>query len=99
MAPSTVLILAAFSNHFSKINLPLSRKRKYRDENRVFNRQWTMQFLFVEGNGKPLCLVCQETMAVLKEYNLKSHYQSRHEVKYNIIRSQEREDKVKQLLK
>ena len=73
--------------------------RKYCDENRVFNKQWAMQFLFTESNGKVLFLVCQETIAVLKKHNLKRHYQSRHEAKYNSIRGQEREDKFKQLTK
>ena len=58
-----------------------------------------MQFLFTESNGHVLFLVCQETIAVLKEHNLKRHYQSRHEAKCNSIKGQQREDKIKQLLK
>ena len=41
---SAVQILAAFSNHF-----PISRMCQYCDENRVFNKQWAMQFLFTES--------------------------------------------------
>ena len=41
----------------------------------------------------------QETIAFLKEYNLKLHYQSRHEVKYNSSRGEEQEDKIKQVTK
>ena len=58
-----------------------------------------MQFLFTKSNGKLLFLVCQETIAVVKEHNLKRHYQSRREAKCNSIRGQEREDKMKQLTK
>ena len=58
-----------------------------------------MQYLFVESNGKPLCLICQETISVVKEYNLKRHYKSRHEAKYDNIRDQQREDKIQQLTK
>ena len=77
----------------------ISRNREYRDVDRIFNEQWTMHFLFIESNGKPLSLVCQETIFVMKEYNFKWHYKSRHEVKYDNIRGQEREDKIKQLTK
>ena len=38
---------------------PVSQKREFCDENGVFNELWTMQFLFIESNGNPLCLVCQ----------------------------------------
>ena len=58
-----------------------------------------MQYLFIESNGKPLCLICQETISVVKEYNLKRHYKSRHEAKYDNIRGQQREDKIQQLTK
>ena len=58
-----------------------------------------MQFLFTESAGKLSFLICQETIAILKEHNLKRHYQSRHEAKYNSIRGKEREDKIKQLMK
>ena len=81
------------------MSTPACRKRKYDNKNRVFNEQWTIQFLFVENNGKPLCLVCQETLSVAKEYNLNRHYKSRHEAKYENIRGQERQDKINQLKK
>ena len=58
-----------------------------------------MQFLFIKSNGKTSCLVCQETIAVLKEHKLKRHCQSRNEVKYKTIRGQEQENKIKQLTK
>ena len=32
-----------------------------------------MQFLIIESDGKPLRLVSQETISVVKEYNLKRH--------------------------
>ena len=41
-----------------------------------------MQFLYTASNGKPLCLVSQEAISVMKEYNLKRHHKSRHEAKY-----------------
>ena len=56
-----------------------------------------MQYLFIESNGKPPCLICQKTISVAKEYNLKRHYKSRNEAKYDNIRGQQREDKIQQL--
>ena len=41
-----------------------------------------------ESNEKPLCLFCQKAISVVKEYNLKRHYKSRHEAKYDDIRGQ-----------
>ena len=32
--------------------------------------------------GKPLCLVCQKTVSVTKEYNLKRHYDTLHKHKF-----------------
>ena len=58
------------------MSTPVSQKHKYCDINRVFNEQWTMQFLFIKSNGKPLCLVSQEAISVVKEYKLKHHYKS-----------------------
>ena len=48
-----------------------------------------MHIIFIKSNGKPLCLVSQEAISVVKEYNLKRHYKSRHEAKYDNIREQE----------
>ena len=48
-----------------------------------------MQFLFMGSNGNTLCLVCQEAISVAKEHNLKRHYESRHEAKYDNISGQE----------
>jgi hypothetical protein len=53
-----------------------SKKRKLLEENRVFNDAWTDLYFFIDCKGKPLCLICQKTIAVQKEYNLKRHYDS-----------------------
>jgi hypothetical protein len=45
------------------------KKRKIGDECRVFNEEWT-------GN-KAVCLLCHETVAVFKEYNLKRHHETK----------------------
>lgn len=55
-----------------------SKKRKVDQENRVFNQEWTEQFLFICNEKKPLCLICQESISVVKKSNLKRHYETNH---------------------
>jgi hypothetical protein len=62
-----------------------SKKRKLLEENRVFNDAWTDLYFFIDCKGKPLCLICQKTIAVQKEYNLKRHYDSEHKTKFAFL--------------
>ncbi|KAK9977291.1 hypothetical protein ABG768_019112 [Culter alburnus] len=55
-----------------------SKKRKVDNENRVFNPAWQMDFAFAEIGGKPMCLICQKTIAVLKRANLQRHHEQLH---------------------
>ena len=59
-----------------------SKKRKVADEGRVFNEEWLKNYFMIEHNGKPLCLVCKQTIAVMKEYNVKRHYETLHKKQY-----------------
>ena len=43
---------------------------------REFHKKCTMDYLFVEKNGKAICLVCNVTVSSLKKYNIKRHYQT-----------------------
>ena len=45
-----------------------AKKRKIDSEFRVFKSSWTLDFFVVEHNECLLCLICQEKIAVLKEY-------------------------------
>uniref|UniRef100_A0A023F0X1 Proteinral transcription factor ii-i repeat domain-containing protein 2b n=1 Tax=Triatoma infestans TaxID=30076 RepID=A0A023F0X1_TRIIF len=55
-----------------------SKKRKVDLECRNFNEAWTVKYLFTNINKKAICLVCQETIAVFKEYNLNRHFTTKH---------------------
>lgn len=55
-----------------------SKKRKIEDECRGFNAEWTEKYFFIDLNGKPVCLICRETMSVFKEHNLKRHHATKH---------------------
>ncbi|CAI6346564.1 unnamed protein product [Macrosiphum euphorbiae] len=46
-----------------------------------------------------MCLVCRELISVLKEYNIKRHYEFKHKVKYDSLYGQLREIEVNKLQK
>lgn len=55
-----------------------SKKRKVIDENREFNDRWEKDYFFTIQNSKLTCLICRETVAVFKEYNVKRHHETKH---------------------
>lgn len=75
-----------------------SRKRKLEDEHRKFQDIWTDKYFFVENSAKNIiCLICQSTVAVCKEYNLQRHYLSKHK-SYEKITGELRKQKIKSLM-
>ncbi|KAM4043803.1 general transcription factor II-I repeat domain-containing protein 2-like [Anomaloglossus baeobatrachus] len=73
-----------------------AKKRKVDAECRAFQDKWTNDYFFVEVKGKPVCLVCSETLAVMKKANLERHYSSKH-AKLNELEGQMRLDKINAL--
>ncbi|XP_070761850.1 general transcription factor II-I repeat domain-containing protein 2-like [Enoplosus armatus] len=73
-------------------------KRKVDTECRIFQEKWTRSYLFTEIHGKPLCLVCLQQVSVLKEYNIRRHYETLHGEKYNSLQGQLRREKINELL-
>jgi hypothetical protein len=61
-----------------------SKKWKVCDEGRVF-KDLTSEYFFIESDGKPVCLICQRTVSVMKEYNIKLHYESEHKGKSDCL--------------
>jgi hypothetical protein len=57
--------------------MSLSKKCKMDCEQRSFQEKWTDD-IFVSMNVKALCLICNESIAVLKEYNIARHYNLKH---------------------
>jgi hypothetical protein len=76
-----------------------SKKRKISDECPVFQGKGTSLYLFTEFQQKPVCLVCIESIASIKEYNLKRHYETKHAAKFDAIQGQFRNGKITQLKK
>ncbi|XP_003739976.1 EPM2A-interacting protein 1-like [Galendromus occidentalis] len=56
----------------------MASKRSVAEEKRKFNPDWTQNYFFVEEDGEPLCLVCKSVLSVLKGYNLRRHYETKH---------------------
>lgn len=73
-----------------------SKKRKVDSEGRRFQDQWKSEYFFTELRNNCVCLICQETVAVFKEFNIKRHYQTKH-ANYDKLTGNERREKLKQL--
>ena len=54
------------------------KKRKVDSECRVFNKEWITKYFFTEVRPTAVCLICQETVAVFKEYNISRHFATKH---------------------
>ncbi|KFD60685.1 hypothetical protein M514_10614 [Trichuris suis] len=54
---------------------PAKRKRKLGKEGRVFQEKWELQYFCTVVNGRIHCLICSNSIATPKEYNLKRHYE------------------------
>jgi hypothetical protein len=74
-----------------------SKKRKVCDEGRGFIEDWTGEYFFIETDDKPVCLICQRTVSVMKEYNLKRRYGSKHKGKFDCLTGELRKRKISNL--
>ena len=53
-----------------------TKKRKVDTDCHIFNEKWGEKYFFVEAdNHTANCLICSESIAVWKEYNLWPHYE------------------------
>ena len=70
------------------------KKRKINEEHRNFNEKWEIKYFFIENKSKPICLICNENIAVCKEYNLKRHYETQHSKHYAHLSGEIRKNKL-----
>lgn len=74
------------------------KKRKVDTECRQFQEKWTDEYyFFIMHNGKPVCLLCNESISVLKEFNIKRHYSTKH-ITQHTLTGQLRKDKIQKLI-
>jgi hypothetical protein len=79
--------------------MSVSKKRKISDESSVFQKKCSNNYFFIQVKEKAICLICQESIVVMKEYNLKRHYGTKYVAKYDMIEGQLRIDKLALLMK
>ena len=75
------------------------KKRKVDSECRIFQEKWSMNYFVIKSGNKALCLICNEIIAVLKEYNIRRHYESKHSSAYSQFTGKLRSDKLETLKK
>ncbi|XP_046863687.1 EPM2A-interacting protein 1-like [Xenia sp. Carnegie-2017] len=76
-----------------------SKKRKIDDEKRIFNKDWSNKYFVVQNNQGAVCVICQTTIAIMKEYNIKRHYTTTHAKIYDAVQGQDRENKLEEMIK
>lgn len=69
------------------------KRRKVDEEGQMFQSSWTEKYFFVEHYSKPICLICQTTIAVMREFNIKRHYETCYS-KYNEYIGESRKLKI-----
>ena len=74
-----------------------AKKRKVDSEGRRFQERWELEYFFTENKGNCVCLICKETVALFKDFNVKRHYQTKHANTYDKLTGSDRAEKVKQL--
>ena len=76
------------------------KKQRLQPTIRIFNDDWMMEFLFILRYSKPQCLICHDTVAVIKKSNIQRNYntkQCKHREKFDEMfptDSQARKEKV-----
>ena len=63
----------------------------------MFNDEWFVQYFVTQQNTNAICLICQNKIACLKEFNIKRHYNSLHLKQCGGILGQLRVDKANKL--
>uniref|UniRef100_A0A8C5FQQ1 DUF4371 domain-containing protein n=1 Tax=Gadus morhua TaxID=8049 RepID=A0A8C5FQQ1_GADMO len=63
------------------MSLSKALKRKIDSECRTYKEEWKQRYAFILPafiNAKPTCLICNEAVAVCKEYNIRRHHETKH---------------------
>lgn len=73
-------------------------KRKVDTENRAFQSRWEAEYMFTDIGGRPVCLICGDNVAVIKEYNLRRHYETKHQDKLENLNAEQKVEELKRNL-
>ena len=71
------------------------------DEGSIFNDEWGIKYFFVQSKTgeKAICVICTETIAVRKEYNIRRHYDTKHAEIFSQFKEKERLNNLNHYLK
>src|SRR4029434_6000116 len=63
-----------------KSSRALNPTKRVDSKNHKFKTEWTDKYAFVlpVGSTKPMCLICNEMVALVKSGNVKRHYETKH---------------------
>ena len=70
-----------------------SKQRKIDKECCLFNEEWQTKYFFLNVIQCVVCLICNESVSVCKEYNLRRHYDTKHSKTYNQFVNEMRKEK------
>jgi hypothetical protein len=84
------------------INSPIRHVRKRIEkeidsECRVFNEKWSLDYFVIYSGDKIICLICKESISVLKEYNIRRHYETKQKTTFSKFTEKLRLDKLQSL--
>uniref|UniRef100_A0A3B3DZF4 SPIN-DOC-like zinc-finger domain-containing protein n=1 Tax=Oryzias melastigma TaxID=30732 RepID=A0A3B3DZF4_ORYME len=74
----------------------LIKRRKVDNEHRRFQEKWKLAYFFTEIRNQCVCLICNDTVAVFKEFNIRRHYKTKHAI-FDELMGEERIEKLVQL--
>jgi len=72
-------------------------KRKIDSECRVFNEKWSLDYLVIYSGDKIIYLICKKNISVLKKYNIRRHYETKHMTTLSKFTGKLRLDKLQSL--
>ncbi len=76
----------------------MEKSRRWHTDKRNFKKVWQDEFLFTEVKSKAVCLVCKQSVAVLKEYNIRRHYETKHSAAFSKYNGEEPKKMANELL-
>ena len=76
---------------------PVRKKHKIEDENRQFKEECTTKYFMQHFNGAAICLICHESVKVMKDFNCKRHYETKYASAFDDLKGIARNNKLEQL--
>ena len=63
-------------------------------EKRTFQNRWEAEYMSTGMAGKPFCFICGRSVAVIKEFNLRRHYETTHQKLLNALKMEQKLQKA-----